>query len=221
MQVLPCRNPTYVRLLIFCWIAGAASGAEGLVQAFGHQWRLPIAADWSLHRGDGPETLRLLVPRPSLQPRRPTQFALADTPAFHKVTVEAEVRKEPAEARNRRTSLIIVYGYRHADDFNYAHLSVDTGREAPHHNGIFQVRGGDRVRISSLEGPATLTGEHWHKVKLVFDGSSGRVDVWVDGATSPSMHAADPSSGAGRVGLGSFFDLGEFRAVKISGQTAP
>lgn len=157
------------------------------------------------------------MPRPSTQPRRPTQYALAETPDYVKVTVEAEVKKEPEAARKRRTSLILVYAWRDADHFNYAHLSVDTGRQAAHHNGIFHVYGGDRVRISSEDGPATLTGEHWHKVRLDYDARNGRVTVWVDSKTSPAMTAVDLSLGAGKVGVGSFFDLGQFRAVRIRG----
>jgi hypothetical protein len=194
-------------------VAAAASPAADTIDAFGLKWSVPIAADWKV-APDG--VLQLLVPRPSTQPRRPTQFALAQTKDYTKVTVEVEVRKEPLATRNRRTSLIIVYAFRDADHFNYAHLSVDTGKQAAHHNGIFHVYGGDRVRISSEEGPSTLV-EGWQSVKLVYDGTTGRVDVWVDGKTSPSMRAVDMSLGAGKVGIGSFFDLGEFRNVRISG----
>ena len=87
----------------------------------------------------GVETLRLLVPRPATEPRRPTQFAVAQTPDYIRVTVEAEMKKEPAAARNRRTSLMIAYAWRDKDHFNYAHLSVDTARQQPVHNGIFHV----------------------------------------------------------------------------------
>ena len=169
---------------------------------------------------NGVPTLELLVPRPATQPRRPTQFALADTPNYLRVTVEAEVKKEPEAARQRRTSLIIVYAWRDPDHFNYAHLSVDTAKQQPVHNGIFHVYGGDRVRISSQDGPATLTSEDWHKVRLVYDGRTGKVEVFVNGLTSPSMQATDTTLSAGKVGLGSFFDLGQFRRVKITGEQA-
>jgi hypothetical protein len=110
-----------------------------------------------------------------------------------------------------------VYAWRDPDHFNYAHLSVDTGQQQPVHNGIFHVYGGDRVRISSEQGPATLAGEDWHKVRLVYDGSTGRVDVYANGQTSPAMRAVDMSLGAGRFGIGSFFDLGSFRNIKYRG----
>jgi hypothetical protein len=77
--------------------------------------------------------------------------------------------------------------------------------------------GGERVRISPRAGPATLPDEQWHKVKLVYDGTTGLVEVYVDGKTSPSMRAVDMSLGAGKFGIGSFFDMGSFRNVKITG----
>jgi hypothetical protein len=187
------------------------------IQMFGLRWTVPIAADWSV---DGP-VLNLLVPRPSTQPRRPTQFAIADTPDYITVTLEAEMKKEPAGARNRHTSLMIAYAYRDADHFNYAHLSVDSEEQQAVHNGIFHVYGGDRVRISPQEGPGTLLEEKWYQVRLVYDGHKGDVQVFVDGKTSPSLHAVDLSLKAGKVGIGSFFDLGSFRNVKITGTANP
>ena len=117
--------------------------------------------------------------------------------------------------RKRHNSLILVYAWRDAEHFNYVHLSVDAAQAQPVHNGVFHVYGGDRVRISSEEGPATLRDEQWHKVRFRYDAATGRADAWVDGETSPSMRGVDLSLGAGRFGIGSFFDMGSFRNVKI------
>lgn len=188
--------------------------AQDHLSAFGLQWRAPTLSDWKFEDG----ILHLLVPRPSTQPRRPAQYLIAETPDYTKVTIEAEMQPEPQHVRKRRNSLILVYAWRDKDHFNYAHLSVDNAKQAVVHNGIFHVYGGDRVRISSEEGPATLKDGQWHKVKLVYDGTTGRVDVWVDGITSPAMRAVDMSLKAGKVGIGSFFDMGTFRSVRIQGE---
>jgi hypothetical protein len=185
------------------------------IEAFGLKWRVQTAADWKYEKG----VLGLLTPRPSEKPRRPIQYALAETPHYLKVTIDAEVKKEPTATRNRRTSVMFVYAWRDADHFNYAHLSVDTAAQAAHHNGVFHVYGGDRVRISSTEGPATLPTEEWHRVRLIYNGEAGRVEIYVDGKTSPSMQAVDLSLREGKVGIGSFFDMGSFRNVKIEGVT--
>lgn len=195
------------------------ASAQSTIEALGQKWTIPVTEDWKVESVEGIPTLQLLVPRPSTQPRRPTQYALAQTPDYQRLTLELEMKKEPAALRNRHTSLMIVYAWRDKDHFNYAHLSVDAARQQPVHNGIFHVYGGDRVRISSEDGPPTLKDESWHKVKLVYDGAKGRVDVYVNGGTSPSMRAVDLSLGAGKFGIGSFFDLGSFRNLKVSGKT--
>ncbi|MBM3810346.1 MAG: hypothetical protein FJW20_01800 [Acidimicrobiia bacterium] len=205
-----------MRVLTLLLLFSLSASAQSTLDAFGLRWRLPDPADWKLDSG----VLHLLVPRPSTQPRRPTQYALAETPPYQRLHLELEVKKEPLPVRNRRTSLILVYAWRDENHFNYAHLSVDTGHQAAHHNGIFHVYGGDRVRISSLDGPAMLTSEEWHKVRLSYDAATHRVDVYVNGKTSPAMRAVDMSLGAGRFGIGSFFDMGSFRGVKISGEIA-
>jgi hypothetical protein len=205
------------RALLVILAVGACQAGDSM-EAFGLRWSVPVAADWKLEQLEGMPVLSLLVPRPSERPRRPTQFALAETKDYSLVTVELEAKKEPQALRNRRNSLIIVYAYKDADHFNYAHMSDDTGSHSPHHNGIFHVDGGDRVRISSTEGPATLTEEKWYKLRLVFDGKTGVVDVFVDGKSSPSLHAVEKTFTAGRIGIGSFFDTGQFRKFSIKGK---
>ena len=207
------------RFILLCGLSTFTACAGDTLEAFGLRWKVPIREDWRVESDGAIPTLRLLVPRPSTQPRRPTQFALAETADYITATVEAEVKKEPKALRNRQNSLIIVYAYRDADHFNYVHLSDDTGTRSPHHNGIFHVFGGDRVRISSVEGPATLTEEKWYKIRLTYDGRSGKVEAFIDGKTSPSLKAYDMSLTVGRIGIGSFFDTGDFRDVRIQGET--
>lgn len=205
-------------LLLAALAAPAQTRPAESMDAFGLTWRVPLAADWKLDTSSPIPVLELLVPRPALQPRRPAQFAVAQTPDFVRGVIELEMKKEPAALRNRHTSLMIAYAWQDPDHFNYAHLSVDSAAEQVVHNGIFHVYGGERVRISPRQGPATLPDENWHKVRLVYDSTKGLVEVYVDGKTSPSMRAVDLSLGAGKFGIGSFFDMGSFRNVKITGE---
>jgi hypothetical protein len=202
------------RCTLLFYAAAVAAMAADSIEAFGYKWTVPIGADWKLAPSS---ILELLVPRPSTQPRRPSQYALAETGPIVKLEVELEMKAEPASVRKRHNSLILVYAWRDANHFNYAHLSVDAAKAQPVHNGIFHVYGGDRVRISSEDGPPTLRDEQWHKVKFRYNGASGRAQVWVDGRTSPSMQGVDLSLAAGRFGIGSFFDMGSFRNLKIRG----
>ena len=118
-------------------------------------------------------------------------------------------------------SLMLVFAYRDEAHFDYAHLSVDTGTKQPVHNGIFHVYGGERVRISSPQGPPAFPeNNHWYHAKLTYDAKTGAVHVAVDGKAVPALDAVDLSLGAGKVGLGSFDETAVFRNVKILGMNA-
>lgn len=212
---------TVSTVLLCAYFSAACPAAYGLPSAgklsvFGYRWRVFNPADWKVSTANGgTPVLELNTPREPLPgPRRPMQFALAQTPDFSRVTVEADVRP-------RRRSLIIVFAYRDPAHFDYAHLSTDTGSKQAMHNGIFHVFGGERVRISSQEGPAAFpVTDHWYHVVLTFDGSSGDVHVTVDGKAVPALHAVDLSLHSGKVGLGSFDEVGDFKMVKITGESS-
>src|SRR5438128_940265 len=99
---------------LICSVAIGALCCQGAdtIRAFGLDWTVPMASDWKVE-SDG--TLQLLVPKPSTQPRRPTQFAVAQTPDYIEVTLEADVKKEPEALRKRHTSLMFAFAYKDPD----------------------------------------------------------------------------------------------------------
>lgn len=191
-------------------LAVSASAADSL-EALGLAWSVPFRDDWRVANDDGVETLHLTVARPKADsPRKPIQYALAQTGPLSRFTIECEVRRLQPKG-----SLIIVYAWKDASHFNYIHLSDDTAAQQPVHNGIFHVYGGDRVRISSEEGPCSLPTADWHRVKVAYDAGSHLVETWVDEKPIAALRGVDFSLGAGLVGLGSFFNTGSFRKLKL------
>ena len=198
-------------LLVLFGLVGlvAASPAGDALSVFGGKWVVEHASDWSVEEG----VLRLKVsadPAPG-QPRRPTKIALLDSKPYRKVTIEGEVK------RNAR-SLILVYAWQDDAHYNYAHMSTDAAAKQVVHNGMFHIFGGERVRISPLDGPPSFESADWTPVKLVFDGDTGRCTVEVGGRRNPSLEAVDLSLRWGRVGLGSFNETGDFRNIRVSGE---
>ena len=202
------RDRVFAVLLLFaCPVCGG-----DVISAFGYKWTVPNASDWKVEENENTTVLHLMTSREPLPgPRRPIQFALADTPEFQRVTMELDAR--PLEK-----SLILVFAYRDNAHFDYVHLSIYRATSEPRHNGIFHVYGGERVRISSEEGPAAFPAtKRWYHVRLTYDGQSGSVEVVVDGQSIPSLHAIDLSLRSGKVGVGSFDETGDFKNVKIDG----
>ena len=200
-----------MRPFALCMVAIALFATDAVkwesISALGQDWDVPSAVDWKA----GPNLLEMLKIGPAVpQPRRPMQYALAKTKEFQKVTLEVEVK------RTEGKSLILVYAWQDPAHFNYAHLSVDRADKQVVHNGMFHVYGGERVRISNRLGDATLPTEEWTKVKLNVDHAHAWLEV--DGKKNPSMEAYDLSLTQGRVGMGSFFERGSFRNLKIKGE---
>ena len=189
--------------------------AVSVLTVFGYQWTVPEASDWNIDQEQGVPVLHLAAARgPLAGPRRPIQFALAETPIFRAVAVSADVRP-------LGHSLLIVFAYRDSAHFDYAHLSIDSAASQPVHNGIFHVFGGERVRISPSAGPPAFpAGNRWYHVRLRFKGGTGRVEVFVDGHPVPALTAVDLSLSSGKVGIGSFDETADFKNVKIEGTAA-
>jgi hypothetical protein len=206
-----CEVAVGLRLLAILMVTAVAVFAADKLTLFGHEWTVPVASDWKIDRVDGTEVLRLVGHRGPLPgPRRPIQFALSDSGNYGRLTFDADVKPLGG-------SLLLVFAYRDEAHFDYAHLSVDPGSKQPVHNGIFHVYGGERVRISSEQGPAAFsTTGRWYHVTLVHDAVNGTVAVTVDGAPVPALDAVDRSLGAGKAGIGSFDETGEFKNVKIT-----
>ena len=199
-------------LAVFCFVSAmvAANAIASSISVFGERWTVQSVSDWAVE--NNALRLRVSAEPPAGQPRRPTKFALLDSKPYSKVMVEGEVK------RNGR-SVIIVYAWQDDAHYNYAHISVDSAVKENMHNGMFHIFGGERVRMSGLDGPGSLPTEDWTPVKLAFDGESGRCYVEVNGKRNPSLDAVDLSLRWGRVGLGSFDETGDFRNIWITGET--
>ncbi|HCT79735.1 MAG TPA: hypothetical protein DGG94_10415 [Micromonosporaceae bacterium] len=158
------------------------------------------------------------VARPG--PRRPFEYAvLTAGPTFGSTQIDAEVRLDtPVEVSNR--DVILVFGYRSDTQFYYVHLSSDNTIYP--HNGIFVVNNADRLRLDhqwngSTGAPPAIRDALWHKVRVVHCAGTGEIAVYVDGSNVPLMTAVDTTFGTGRVGFGSFDNIGRLRNLRVTG----
>jgi glucose/arabinose dehydrogenase len=158
-------------------------------------------------------------------PRRPHEYALLTAgPRFGAVDVTASVRIDtPVAVTNR--DVIIVFGHQSDTQYYYALLSTDN-RTYPH-NGIFKVNNADRERIDlqwngrSRGANPSIPGTNWHQVRVKHLPATGEIAVYIDGAANPRMTAVDRTFRAGRVGFGSFDNIGRLRSFAVTGTPAP
>ena len=144
--------------------------------------------------------------------RRPAALAIVKSPALKDLTFSVELRSTaPVDLDVRDVQLIV--GYQSPSQFYYVHLSAKTD---PVHNGIFIVNQADRRRIDEPTSHARLRDQAWHRVRLERDVTSGSIRVFFDDDTTPALSAVDRTFTSGRVGVGSFDETGEFRAIEIT-----
>ncbi|MFS8099676.1 PQQ-dependent sugar dehydrogenase [Lentzea alba] len=161
------------------------------------------------------------VARPG--PRRPFEYAvLKKGPEFGSVQIDAQVRLDTPVAESNR-DVIIVFGYKSDTEFYYAHLSSDN--KIYPHNGIFVVNNADRKRLDlqwdearSVGAAPAVTDTAWHRVRVKHCADTGEIAVYMDGSRFPLMTAVDKTFASGRVGFGSFDNIGRLRDLRVHGK---
>jgi hypothetical protein len=175
-------------------------------------WTLDGSGTWDVADG----SLRLVkAGTPGGPIRRPAALAILKSDPFTKLTLEAEIKSTaPVDLPVRDVELI--FGYESPTRFYYVHLAGITNAV---HNGIFVVADADRRRLDTPDSLPQMKDQAWHRVRLERDPSTGRIEIFVDGSTTPALKATDTTIAAGRVGFGSFDETGEFRNIVVTGST--
>jgi hypothetical protein len=175
-------------------------------------WTLDGSGTWDVADG----SLRLVkAGTPGGPIRRPAALAIFKSDPFTKLTLEAEIKSTaPVDLPVRDVELI--FGYESPTRFYYVHLAGITNAV---HNGIFVVADADRRRLDTPDSMPQMKDQAWHRVRLERDPSTGRIEIFVDGSTTPALKATDTTIAAGRVGFGSFDETGEFRNIVVTGST--
>jgi hypothetical protein len=175
-------------------------------------WTLDGSGTWDVADG----SLRLVkAGTPGGPIRRPAALAIFKSDPFTKLTLEAEIKSTaPVDLPVRDVELI--FGYESPTRFYYVHLAGITNAV---HNGIFVVADADRRRLDTPDSLPQMKDRAWHRVRLERDPSTGRIEIFVDGSTTPALKATDTTIAAGRVGFGSFDETGEFRNIVVTGST--
>ena len=175
------------------------------------QWQLEDPAAWEWQE-DG-ESTSLILKKPShYKPkfRRPFNLAWFGGTELESFTLTCEARLDVFNKGNN--DVCIAFGGRSESEFYYAHLGETADGV---HLQLHVVNNADRKAITTNRAKILpWKPEHWHPIKLVRDASSGSIKVWFEDQLV--LEATDKTFGKGRIGFGSFDDLGAFRKVTIS-----
>ncbi|MGH2699842.1 MAG: hypothetical protein ACRDJL_11695 [Actinomycetota bacterium] len=65
--------------------------------------------------------------------------------------------------------------------------------------------------------PPAVTDEEWHRARVTHCADTGEIAVYVDDMRAPLMTAIDTTFDSGRVGFGSFDNIGRLRDLTVTG----
>ena len=123
-----------------------------------------------------------------------------------------DIRFQSTIADYPHRSLCLFFGYQDDAHLYYVHFGKRTD---DHANQVFIVNGAPRVKISTKTTAGTPWTDEWHRARIVRDVGSGAIMVYFDDLKTPIMTAVDRTFVRGRLGFGSFDDIGNFDDVKI------
>lgn len=144
--------------------------------------------------------------------RSPFNIALLDDVEVAEFRIEADVLSTAREYGHR--SMVMVFGYQDPSHFYYVHF----GKQMDDHaNQIFIVNDAPRIKISKTTTDGTPWNDAWHHVKIERNPGTGDIKIYFDDMEKPVMTAVDKTFLWGKVGLGSFDDVGNWDNVKLWG----
>lgn len=111
--------------------------------------------------------------------------------------------------------LCLFFGYQGPTKFYYVHIANTAD---PNANSIFIVNDEPRVAIAKTTNHGNGWDSNWHDVKIVRDAKAGLIEVYYDDIEEPIMTAEDKTFIWGKVGVGSFDDLGHFDDIIVWGK---
>jgi hypothetical protein len=208
------EKPPQVELPPCCTGNSRATAIESDLFADPAQWSFGDSTAWRWS-GKGKDRVLQLVAKSTAKPtyRSPFNLAWFEGKEWKDFTLTAELRLTKFDAGNN--DLCIAFGRAGENRFYYAHLGEKA--DEPHHQ-IHIVDEADRKPVTTFRTTGTPWKEGtWHTVKIVRNTATGDIGVWFDDMDKPVLTAKDKTLDWGKIGLGSFDDLGEFRNVRVKG----
>jgi hypothetical protein len=177
------------------------------------KWEFSDPKAWKVIDTDKGKSLGLVEKTTPKTPHRsPFGVALLKDVVVGDFVLEVDAKSTVKDYPHR--DLVFIFGYQDNDHFYYSHLGKRTDKQA---NQIFIVNGADRMMISTRTTEGTNWTDDWHHVKVVRKTADGTIEVYWDDMKTPVQIATNKTFLKGRVGVGSFDDLGQFDNVVVRG----
>jgi hypothetical protein len=177
------------------------------------RWQSTDAKAWQLVKSDKGSHYRQFQQSKYKPPHRsPLNISLIKDVQVGDFVLETKLQSTGKDVAHR--DMCLFFGYQDPARFYYVHIAK---KGDDHANQIFIVNKEDRKKISATTTPGTNWDDGWHRVKVVREVASGKIEIYFDDTKTPIMTATDKTFTWGQVGIGSFDDTGTWDDVKLYG----
>ncbi|HEY8505147.1 MAG TPA: hypothetical protein VIL46_11235 [Gemmataceae bacterium] len=185
-----------------------AAGAQAL-----RKFEFTDPKAWEIRQDAGRPVLAL-VAQSKYEPkvRSPLNIAWVKGLKVGPFVMEVELRSTTRDYNHR--DLCLFFGGVDPEHFYYVHLGK---KPDPNAHNVFIVNARPRRNIATKVDEGTPWTEKYHTARVVRK-EGGEIEVYFDG--KPAMTAKDDTFPAGRVGVGSFDDTGNFARITVWGRKA-
>ncbi|RJP30843.1 MAG: hypothetical protein C4527_08855 [Candidatus Omnitrophota bacterium] len=178
------------------------------------QWEPTDSNAWKIIAQGGNHVLSLFQQSEYKPPvRSPINYTLIKDLWISDFVFEVKAEQTGKEYGHR--DLCFFYHWRDRSHFYYTHIASVAD---PHANSIFLVNGEPRVSIAKerTDGTQWIDGKY-HTIRIVRKVEEGSIKIYFDDMAKPIMIAEDKTFTAGRIGVGSFDDTGNFDNIRLWG----
>jgi hypothetical protein len=179
------------------------------------RWEFTDPGAWRIEEDGGNHVLHLYRQSEYEPPvRSPRNMALIRGLWVSDFVLEAKLKSTTRNYNHR--DLCVFFGSQSPANFYYVHIALVAD---PHANSIFVVKDQPRVSIARERTKGTEWKDNtYHTVRIVRKVHEGSIEVYFDDLAKPIMVAEDKSFRVGRIGFGSFDDVGMFDDIKVWGK---
>lgn len=177
------------------------------------RWEMTDAKAWQATEDPAGNKVLALTGASEYAPphRSPLNIALAKDTNFGSFDMTVRLKQTGREYGHR--DLCLFFNYQDPAHFYYLHLAT---KADDHANSIFIVNDAPRLSIAETRTNGTAWDDQFHTVRVRRDINSGKIEVFFDDMEKPIMTATDKNFIKGRVGVGSFDDVGEFDDIRVT-----
>jgi hypothetical protein len=167
---------------------------------------------WQLTEQNGNHAAALIKRNSDFKPKYRSPFNRTLIRDLQLSTFVMDIRLQSTIPDYGHRDLCLFFGWQNDEHLYYVHFGKQTD---DHANQIFIVNNEPRKKISTRTTSGTPWTDNWHRARIARNAETGEIKVYFDDMQNPVMTAIDKTFDKGRLGFGSFDDIGNFDDIRI------